>query len=671
MSFVHYWSMAPIGGRDRCVADPYLDSVGHVPPADLSEGAAQACRRVLPLRYAGSFIEKRVRVDDSPRISSDQGKSKGYSPMRGRNRTSAIESLEVRRLLAQAPQAITDYGGRCGDDVVYSASPGVAYFRLSGNSCFANNGEPKIYRTDGTVAGTYELGPIGTSDSISTPIEVGTDVYFSTKHWNAAGAGAFHRSDGTPNGTIILSAEAVAWEFNGALHYVPLVLEGGSFREGETELRRTTGATDEKVREIGNVSSFARAGDVVLFTVDRDRREVEVFEGGGSRTTVIVERELWSTDGTTDGTTMLADRDADALMGGEFNNGRAWYTAFGEDGTFGVWSTNGTPERTFRLEISESRLTERFGDYYLVEPYAESGPRTLQATDGLTVVDLVELSGPVQSFIINLGDELYFEADGQLWNTDGSKNGTRAVMELGSGVGRELRFGDPFHGGQHHATEGYFYFEQAEPAGLFRVDRTTGDATQVGDEPATLRAGTGRMLVYRVDSDPVRDLVLIDDAEVHFEFADLGVTMSRPLLELSDEQTLLFEGESELEGAGYWLSDGTKHGTYKVSEFARQDAVFSETSDFFQVGSSIIFDAVAPDRLGEGRMFSFKLDGANALPGDIDGNGVVEFSDFLLLAASFGQSDVPADIDQDGAVTLGDFFLLKNNFGKSATTAWP
>ena len=55
------------------------------------------------------------------------------------------------------------------------------------------------------------------------------------------------------------------------------------------------------------------------------------------------------------------------------------------------------------------------------------------------------------------------------------------------------------------------------------------------------------------------------------------------------------------------------------------------------------------------------------LPGaDIDGNGVVGFSDFLVLSLNFGQSVEPGlngDIDENGTVEFADFLILALEFG--------
>lgn len=54
---------------------------------------------------------------------------------------------------------------------------------------------------------------------------------------------------------------------------------------------------------------------------------------------------------------------------------------------------------------------------------------------------------------------------------------------------------------------------------------------------------------------------------------------------------------------------------------------------------------------------------------DIDGDGVVTFSDFLVLSTNFGRSvetGILGDIDENGLVDFSDFLLLAESFGSSA-----
>ena len=61
------------------------------------------------------------------------------------------------------------------------------------------------------------------------------------------------------------------------------------------------------------------------------------------------------------------------------------------------------------------------------------------------------------------------------------------------------------------------------------------------------------------------------------------------------------------------------------------------------------------------------------LPGDCNGDGVVNFSDYLVLEASFGQSGkgIKGDCNADGVVDFGDYLTLEANFGGSTPAPEP
>jgi hypothetical protein len=54
--------------------------------------------------------------------------------------------------------------------------------------------------------------------------------------------------------------------------------------------------------------------------------------------------------------------------------------------------------------------------------------------------------------------------------------------------------------------------------------------------------------------------------------------------------------------------------------------------------------------------------------GDLDGNGTVEFADFLVLSTNFGNAatdHTTGDIDCNGTVEFADFLVLSENFGSA------
>jgi hypothetical protein len=58
--------------------------------------------------------------------------------------------------------------------------------------------------------------------------------------------------------------------------------------------------------------------------------------------------------------------------------------------------------------------------------------------------------------------------------------------------------------------------------------------------------------------------------------------------------------------------------------------------------------------------------------GDLDGNGIVAFADFLILASNFGEEVDgyhQGDIDCSGVVAFADFLVLSANFGQTSSAS--
>jgi len=60
----------------------------------------------------------------------------------------------------------------------------------------------------------------------------------------------------------------------------------------------------------------------------------------------------------------------------------------------------------------------------------------------------------------------------------------------------------------------------------------------------------------------------------------------------------------------------------------------------------------------------------NVLPGDIDQDGTVGFSDLLRLAQNYGAADLSnEDLNQDGQVNFSDLLALAQNYGAVTVSA--
>jgi len=68
-----------------------------------------------------------------------------------------------------------------------------------------------------------------------------------------------------------------------------------------------------------------------------------------------------------------------------------------------------------------------------------------------------------------------------------------------------------------------------------------------------------------------------------------------------------------------------------------------------------------------GSAYVFDLDCPSATPGDLNGDGIVDGSDLLILLSAWGEcadpDDCPADLDGDGEVGASDLLTLLSNWG--------
>ena len=104
------------------------------------------------------------------------------------------------------------------------------------------------------------------------------------------------------------------------------------------------------------------------------------------------------------------------------------------------------------------------------------------------------------------------------------------------------------------------------------------------------------------------------------------------------------------------------NGIYYDSQLARLYAVSSG-------GSLAIWEDQS--RLGGGGSCE-QVAASRGTQGDLDGNGTVEFNDFLVLSSNFSQSVSTyeaGDIDCNTVVEFNDFLVLSTNFGQSVAAA--
>ena len=108
-----------------------------------------------------------------------------------------------------------------------------------------------------------------------------------------------------------------------------------------------------------------------------------------------------------------------------------------------------------------------------------------------------------------------------------------------------------------------------------------------------------------------------------------------------------------------------------------------ESADPLSFGTQFLTPKQAWEQFQFGWQHAFVEDGADIaweftvqpidalLPGDSNGDGSVNFIDFLALANQFGKDNagwVGGDFDSDGSTDFQDVLILANNFGREATS---
>ncbi|HRQ63746.1 MAG TPA: hypothetical protein PKZ76_02580 [Xanthomonadaceae bacterium] len=290
---------------------------------------------------------------------------------------------------------------------------------LDGEAYFAGGSSFALWRTNGTPAGTVEVGrtnPGETFDQVSQFTVYDGQVFFranSPSHGNE-----LHRYP--PGGSIVRVTDINPGTASATPNHLAVVgtrLLFAANRDGfGSELWRfQTGVGTAMVVNIAadGGSSWPRihgvAGGRVVFTAFRDD----------------LGRELWASDGSAAGTELLADADPGPASGIRRldsqhhvmaeHDGALYYMAFEPATGEELWRTDGTPAGTFRV----TNLCDQFA--------------------GCSAFDF---STPHHA-MVSAGDHLWFAASentgdtARMWRSDGSAAGTIAVEpRLPSSPGR-------------------------------------------------------------------------------------------------------------------------------------------------------------------------------------------------------------------------------------------
>lgn len=307
---------------------------------------------------------------------------------------------------------------------------GLAYFAGS---------DSRPYRTDGTCAGTYQLADDGVAYWV--PVNpgpgpfaaVGTHVFFF-------GWQGLWRTDGTPEGTTLVRTFSAA-------EGQPLFAAVGQtrlyFETDAADGTATLWSSDGTSQGTGPVTSFVDGANGVWA-----RRWPTSFAAVGDRAffsmyTPAEGVELWTSDGTPGGTSLVTDLQPGAASSDPIDfvafQGRLAFVAWGAGAL--VYTSDGTAANTAPIHPS---FRANFGVWgpllftvggKLVAQWAVQ----LLASDGTQGVPPVTL-GPGTDYTFRVADTVaYYSADDrvhgdELWQTDGTPAGTHLVADLCPGA---------------------------------------------------------------------------------------------------------------------------------------------------------------------------------------------------------------------------------------------
>ncbi len=316
--------------------------------------------------------------------------------------------------------------------------------------------EGGLWKSDGTADGTVALGggyaparPTGANGKLFFS---SSDSTFGNEPWT---------SDGTVAGTTVLKDI-----FPGSYKYYYYGYYGGRYYRYIPNSSSSSNFTDMNGTLFFTANDGANGVELWMSdgTADGTVMVADINPGsGGSYPAQLTDvngtlyfsvsdgtngTELWKSDGTADGTVMVADINSGS--GGSDPhfladvNGTVFFAA--DDGTHGVelWKSDGTPFGTVMVAaLSPSNLTNLGGTLFFTADDGTNGVELWKSDgsgDGTAMVADLNPGGFSSSprSLTNLNGTLYFSADDgthstELWRSDGTGDGTFMVADINLG----------------------------------------------------------------------------------------------------------------------------------------------------------------------------------------------------------------------------------------------
>lgn len=524
-------------------------------------------------------------------------------------------------------------GTAAGTSLVRDIALGVAGSGVSSITSFANKvimvasdgSGPEAWISDGTAAGTMRLGDLQPGPNGSAPHAFRVFANATRCAFRAATQATGREvfvTDGTPAGTRLLAdilpgaADGVSGANNFTFGVIgnEIVFPATDPLHGEEPW--ISDGTSNGTRLLADVNAGVPQGSGVTFAGRiGDREFFRADDGTGAA--------CWVTDGTTAGTTPAGfPSEAFSTPLAEFRD-RSWYLARGAGNTE-LWSTDGTAAGTTRVAVVPGLNPFQAPLLVANDRILLISGNTLWSSDGTTAGTAAIFAFNVRP-LFGVAPQLYTEYQGaaylvaehngavELWRTDGTSAGTVAITNFGQlGTVSNVR-----------VSGGMLLFVATDPA--LGTELFVSNGTSAGTRVlADLQPGAGSS--YPDELTPVDGGVFFT-AQVAFTpqlwFTDTTQAGTHFVAALTSGQLplglspfgsrVLFVG---IDGAGRepWISDGTPAGTRRIANLRPGSpdslAVARKQPSFTVVGSGRVALFAAND--GDHGNETWRTDGTAA-----------------------------------------------------------
>ncbi|CAN5730491.1 hypothetical protein BH10CHL1_BH10CHL1_50130 [soil metagenome] len=473
-----------------------------------------------------------------------------------------------------------------------AAANGMLYF--SDENFEPTSGEA-LWKTDGTPEGTLIVKAF--PDSSVRPLSSTANSFFFVLS-NGDGAELW-RSDGTTAGTARVRPYG-QWSFvtSTATH---LLLINTSAEQG-VEVLRTDGKQEDPVIHLDltakDASSFSASGGQIYFGATDDQNR----------------RMIWRSDGTPTGTRAIAPVSLDSRTYGSdphlltkfqqkiyFVADKDQHGASPWQERAMLWSTDGTVTDMELPNLASQALSTIYAmiptdNYLLLFGNVDGGPSELWRISAANSTPESLATLEYRGSFTRLGREVYFTAEQadygvELWKTDGTASGTALVKDINPGGSSS--------GPRALVTFGKFVCFSADDGShgraLFRSDGTSAGTeliAELGPDPTESQqvVVAGRWLFFAVNSaEHTPELWRSDGTIVGTTLVQAFAEPATGLSQLTAVGDMLFFILSDAPFSGQlWKTDGTPAGTTRLSD---EQMELSLAGQLYAAGPLLYFGA--------------------------------------------------------------------------------